>query len=194
MKRSLVKRSGVLEEAEPLRWLDGKDLACEALDEAYKYIDEKIGALKLKMNELKERMQGYEVRGEDVDLSVEADDFPAIPKKVEDAVVSKGGSGKFDAWAFSYGFRQAPGSANMRSASLTERLPPPTPPACTRRLANSPAAQSGTAASMWTPTPAYAQETRFLFTWTLCFRYGASPRHRPQKAPEKYYSCKFNKQ
>ncbi|MDR0558030.1 MAG: hypothetical protein LBG43_09255 [Treponema sp.] len=64
LKRSLVKRSGNLEEAELLRWLDDKDLVCEALDEAYEYIDEKIGALKLKMNEMKERIQGYEDRSE----------------------------------------------------------------------------------------------------------------------------------
>jgi hypothetical protein len=39
-----------------------------------------------------------------IDLSAEAGNFPAILKKVEDAVVAKGGSGKFGTWAFSYGF------------------------------------------------------------------------------------------
>jgi hypothetical protein len=44
-----------------------------------------------------------------VDLSAEAGNFPAILKKVEDAVVAKGGSGKFGTWAFSYGFTVSAG-------------------------------------------------------------------------------------
>ncbi|MDR1866832.1 MAG: DUF3798 domain-containing protein [Treponema sp.] len=39
-----------------------------------------------------------------IDLSAEAGNFPAILKKVEEAVVAKGGAGKFGTWAFSYGF------------------------------------------------------------------------------------------
>jgi hypothetical protein len=39
-----------------------------------------------------------------VDLSAEAGDFPAILKKIEEAVIAKGGAGKFGTWAFSYGF------------------------------------------------------------------------------------------
>jgi hypothetical protein len=44
-----------------------------------------------------------------IDLSAEAGDFPAILKKVEDAVVTKGGAGKFGTWAFSYGFTASAG-------------------------------------------------------------------------------------
>jgi hypothetical protein len=39
-----------------------------------------------------------------IDLSAEAGNFPAILRKVEDAVVARGGAGKFGTWAFSYGF------------------------------------------------------------------------------------------
>lgn len=39
-----------------------------------------------------------------IDLSKEAGNFPAILKKVESAVVEKGGAGRFGTWAFSYGF------------------------------------------------------------------------------------------
>ncbi len=39
-----------------------------------------------------------------IDLSKEAGNFPAILKKVEEAVVAKGGKGKFGTWAFSYGY------------------------------------------------------------------------------------------
>ena len=39
-----------------------------------------------------------------LDLSAEAGNFPAILKKVEQAVIDKGGAGRFGTWAFSYGF------------------------------------------------------------------------------------------
>jgi hypothetical protein len=39
-----------------------------------------------------------------IDLSAEAGNFPAILKKVEDAVTAQGGAGRFGTWAFSYGF------------------------------------------------------------------------------------------
>ncbi|CEM62006.1 DUF3798 domain-containing protein [Treponema phagedenis] len=39
-----------------------------------------------------------------IDLSNEAKDFSKILKKVEEAVIAKGGAGRFGTWAFSYGF------------------------------------------------------------------------------------------
>ena len=39
-----------------------------------------------------------------VDLKDAQGDFPKILKKVEDAIVAKGGAGRFGTWAFSYGF------------------------------------------------------------------------------------------
>ena len=39
-----------------------------------------------------------------VELSDLAGDFPAILKRVEDAVVAKGGAGRMGTWAYSYGF------------------------------------------------------------------------------------------
>jgi hypothetical protein len=44
-----------------------------------------------------------------LDLSAEAGDFSAILKKVEEAVIAKGGGGKFGTWAFSFGFAQSAG-------------------------------------------------------------------------------------
>jgi len=44
-----------------------------------------------------------------IDLTAEAGDFTAILKKVEDAVVAKGGAGKFGTWSFSYGFTASAG-------------------------------------------------------------------------------------
>jgi hypothetical protein len=44
-----------------------------------------------------------------IDLSKEAGNFPAILKKVESAVVAKGGAGRFGTWAYSYGFTTTAG-------------------------------------------------------------------------------------
>ncbi len=44
-----------------------------------------------------------------IDLSAEAGNFPAILKKVEDAVVAQGGAGRFGTWAYSYGFTNTAG-------------------------------------------------------------------------------------
>ena len=44
-----------------------------------------------------------------IDLAAEAGNFPAILKKVEDAVVAGGGAGRFGTWAFSYGFTASAG-------------------------------------------------------------------------------------
>ncbi|MDR2629612.1 MAG: DUF3798 domain-containing protein [Spirochaetaceae bacterium] len=44
-----------------------------------------------------------------IDLTAETGNFPAILKKVEEAVVAQGGAGKFGTWAFSYGFTVSAG-------------------------------------------------------------------------------------
>ena len=44
-----------------------------------------------------------------LDLKKEAGNFPAILKKVESAVVAKGGAGRFGTWAFSYGYTVSAG-------------------------------------------------------------------------------------
>jgi len=44
-----------------------------------------------------------------IDLSAEQGDWPAILKKVEQAVVDQGGSGRFGTWAFSYGYTTTAG-------------------------------------------------------------------------------------
>jgi len=44
-----------------------------------------------------------------LDLSKEAGNFPAILKKVESAVIAKGGAGRFGTWAFSYGYTLSAG-------------------------------------------------------------------------------------
>ncbi len=46
-----------------------------------------------------------------IDLTAEAGDFDAILKKVESAVVEKGGAGRFGTWAYSYGYTVSAGLA-----------------------------------------------------------------------------------
>lgn len=50
-KKSLVKSSAYLEDAELYKWMENKDLVCEALDEACEYIRNKVQTLKRKMEE-----------------------------------------------------------------------------------------------------------------------------------------------
>jgi hypothetical protein len=53
-----------------------------------------------------------------LDLSAEAGNFPAILKKVEEAVVAKGGSGRFGTWAYSYGFTASAGMGEFAKRIL----------------------------------------------------------------------------
>ncbi len=47
----------------------------------------------------------------DLDLTAETGDFEKVLKKVEDAVVKKGGAGRFGTWASSYGYTMSAGLA-----------------------------------------------------------------------------------
>ena len=60
LKKSLVKRSGEMEEADLLHWLDNKDLVCEAIDEAYEYIDNRLAAVSAKIEDMRVRLSVYE--------------------------------------------------------------------------------------------------------------------------------------
>lgn len=57
----------------------------------------------------------------DLDLSEESGDFTKILKKVEDAIVAKGGAGKFGTWTYSYGYAVSAGLAeHARNVILGE--------------------------------------------------------------------------
>ncbi|MBR1832026.1 MAG: DUF3798 domain-containing protein [Ruminiclostridium sp.] len=57
----------------------------------------------------------------DLDLTKEAGDFEKILAKVEDAVVKKGGAGRFGTWAYSYGYTVSAGLAeHVRNVILGE--------------------------------------------------------------------------
>jgi hypothetical protein len=66
-KKSLVKNSASLEDAELYKWIENKDLICEALDEAYQYIRDKVVMLKRKMDETKSSILEYEEKLKNLD-------------------------------------------------------------------------------------------------------------------------------
>lgn len=53
-----------------------------------------------------------------LDLSKEKGDFPAIMKKVEDAIKAKGGAGRFGTWAFSYGYVTTAGLGELAKRAV----------------------------------------------------------------------------
>jgi hypothetical protein len=56
-----------------------------------------------------------------IDLKAEMGNFPAILKKVEAAVVAKGGAGRFGTWAFSYGYTVSAGLGEFAKNVLDKK-------------------------------------------------------------------------
>lgn len=53
-----------------------------------------------------------------LDLSKEKGDFPAIMKKVEDAIKAKNGAGRFGTWAYSYGYVTTAGLGELAKRAI----------------------------------------------------------------------------
>ncbi|MDR2618547.1 MAG: hypothetical protein LBC62_06725 [Treponema sp.] len=70
-RKSLVKSSAYLEDAELYKWIENKDLICEALDEACQYIRDKVRMLKRKMDETKLSIMEYEEKLRNLDEELE---------------------------------------------------------------------------------------------------------------------------
>ncbi|MDR1211210.1 MAG: DUF3798 domain-containing protein [Spirochaetaceae bacterium] len=128
-----------------------------------------------------------------LDLSAEAGDFPAILKKVEEAVIANGGSGRFGTWAFSYGFsvssglgefakRVLEGSATLSSsADLYAALGEFTP-----------GAKWSGGYYIDANTGVRARNQLLVYMDTYVMGRGYLPTTQ-QTVPEKYYNIKFNK-
>ncbi|MDR1218039.1 MAG: DUF3798 domain-containing protein [Treponema sp.] len=129
-----------------------------------------------------------------IDLSAEAGDFPAILKKVEDAIVTKGGSGKFGTWAFSYGFSVSAGLGEYAKRILDGKASLTTPDDLYAALGEF------TSGAKWNGgfyvdanTGVRARNQILIYMDTYVFGKGYLPT-TDQKVPEKYYNIKFNKQ
>jgi hypothetical protein len=48
-----------------------------------------------------------------IDLSAEKGDFQAIVKKIEEAIIQKGASGRLGTWAYSYGYTNSAGLVEL---------------------------------------------------------------------------------
>jgi hypothetical protein len=70
-RKSLVKSSGLLEDAEIYQWIENKDLICEALDEECEYIRDKVKTLKRKMEETRNAIGEYEDKFNDLNEDLE---------------------------------------------------------------------------------------------------------------------------
>lgn len=128
-----------------------------------------------------------------IDLSAEAGNFPAILKKVESAVVAKGGAGRFGTWAFSYGFTVTAGLGEFAKNVIEGKA--------TKNDLNALYA----AFSVYTPgaqwnggnyidanTGVSAKNHILVYMDTYVFGKGYLPTTK-QAVPEKYYNMKFNK-
>lgn len=128
-----------------------------------------------------------------IDLSAEAGNFPAILKKVESAVVAKGGAGRFGTWAFSYGFTVTAGLGEFAKNVIEGKA--------TKNDLNALYA----AFSVYTPgaqwnggnyidanTGVSAKNHILVYMDTYVFGKGYLPTTK-QVVPEKYYNMKFSK-
>jgi len=70
-RKCLVKRRVYVENADLYKWIKHKDLIREALDEAYQYIYTKVNAVKSKIEDLKEIMEGYNKKLDDLSKDYE---------------------------------------------------------------------------------------------------------------------------
>jgi hypothetical protein len=126
-----------------------------------------------------------------IDLSAEAGNFPAILKKVEDAVIGKGGSGKFGTWAFSYGFTVSAGLGELAKRIIDGE-------AELGNLTNlydalgefTPGAKWNGGYYVDANTGVRAQNQVLIYMDTYIFGKGYLPTTE-QVVPEKYYNIKF---
>jgi hypothetical protein len=129
-----------------------------------------------------------------LDLSSETGNFPAILKKVEDAVVARGGAGRFGTWAFSYGFTQSAGWGEYAKRILEGRA----------RLGNlddmwaalgefTPGAKWNGAYYVDANTGVRSRNHLLVYMDTYIMGQGYLPT-TAQRIPEKYYSIRFQQQ
>ncbi|MDR1046587.1 MAG: DUF3798 domain-containing protein [Treponema sp.] len=129
-----------------------------------------------------------------IDLSAETGNFPAILKKVEDAVTAKGGAGKFGTWAFSYGFSLSAGLGEYAKRIIDGQAK--------KDNLNDLYAALGefTQGAKWNGgyyidanTGVRARNQILIYMDTYIFGKGYLPTTE-QKVPEKYYAIKFQQQ
>lgn len=126
-----------------------------------------------------------------LDLSKEAGDFPAILKKVEAAVVAKGGKGRFGTWAFSYGYSLTAGLGEYAKNVVEGKAKKGSLNDVFKALAKyTPGAKWNGAYYVDMGTGVRAKNQVLIYMDTYVFGKGFLPTTK-QKVPEKYYNVKM---
>ena len=128
-----------------------------------------------------------------IDLTAEAGDFPAILKKVESAVVDKGGAGKFGTWAFSYGFTATAGLGEFAKRILDGKAKVDSTADLFAALGEfTPGAKWNGGYYIDANTGIRARNHLLVYMDTYMMGKGFLPT-TAQTVPEKYYQIKFQK-
>jgi len=129
-----------------------------------------------------------------IDLSAEAGNFPAILKKVEQAVIAKGGKGKFGTWAFSYGFTVSAGLGEFAIRVLDGKAKKDSLKDLFASYAKyTPGAKWNGAYYVDMGTGVRAKNQILVYMDTYVFGRGFLPT-TAQKVPDKYYQIKYQNQ
>ncbi len=129
-----------------------------------------------------------------IDLSAEAGNFPAILKKVEKAVVDKGGAGRFGTWAYSYGFTTTAGLGEFAIRVLDGKAKKDSLKDLFAAYGKyTPGAKWTGAYNIDMATGVRARNHILIYQDTYIFGKGYLPT-TAQKVPEKYYQIKFQKE
>jgi hypothetical protein len=126
-----------------------------------------------------------------LDLSAEAGNFPAIVKKIEEAIVAKGGAGRFGTWAYSYGFTASAGLGEFAKRVLDGKARANSTADLYAALGEfTPGAKWNGGLYVDQATGRRSQNQLLVYMDTYMFGKGYLPT-TAQTVPEKYYSIKF---
>lgn len=128
-----------------------------------------------------------------VDLSAESGNFPAILKKVEEAVVAKGGAGRFGTWAFSYGFTVSAGLGEYAKRVVEGKAEKGSLSALYEAFGEfTPGAKWNGGNYIDAATGVRSKNHLLVYMDTYVFGKGYLPT-TAQKVPDQYYNIKFQK-
>lgn len=128
-----------------------------------------------------------------IDLAAEAGDFQKILKKVENAVVEKGGAGRFGTWAYSYGFTVSAGLGEYARRVIDGEAKKGNMADLAKAYGKfTPGAKWKSGAYIDASTGVRSKNQVLLFMDTYVMGQGYLPATE-QDIPEKYFNIKFQK-
>lgn len=128
-----------------------------------------------------------------IDLSAETGKFPAILKKVGEAVVAKGGGGRFGTWAFPYGFAVTAGLGEFAKRVVEGKADKSSVTALYEALGEyTPGTKWNGGFYIDAETGVRSRNQVLIFMDTYVFGKGYLPT-TAQKVPEQYYYIRFQK-